>query len=581
MPSFQNEKPTIRIGTSRVLHTGAKPVSRRRVLKQSIGAFLLLTGGGFRSPLSRHGISSQASELPLDLSSWSVGSLAKAIREKVVSSVEVVTAHVDRIAQVNDKINAVVAMAAERALAEARAADQALAQGKLKGPLHGVPITVKDSYETEGIISTAGTKGRSNYVPAQDATVVARLRAAGAIVLGKTNTPEFTIGGFTDNLVYGRTNNPFDLTRTPGGSSGGPAANVLVGGAPLDIGSDTSGSIRWPAHCCGVAGLKPTSGRASLAGHIPGPGGALGPQTQPGPIARFVQDLILALRIISGPDPRDLSVEDRPLGDPTSVDLSSLRIALHSNNGTAAPAKEIVQAVLKAARLLSEIAGVVDEKIPKQLREGPALDFLMFQVAGRTFFRGLLQAAGTPLSLAGPSLEYLANDLPMLSATQQADALAQRDSFKQGLRDFMQDYDVILCPVSSQLPPTHSQAEANSDLSYTDPYNLAGLPAAVVRAGTSSEGLPIGIQIVGRPWEEHVVLAVAQFLETALGGWQPVPPAILDVRRSAASWNVTWKGYGTLQSAANAEGPWRDVPRATSPRRVTNSVPSQFYRVRQ
>ncbi len=179
-----------------------------------------------------------------DLIYWSATKLAQALRDKVLSSEEVVTAHLNRIAQVNGKINAIVQLASERALAEARAADAALARGQIKGPLHGVPITIKDSFDTEGIISTAGTKGRAQFVPGQDATVVARLRAAGAILLGKTNTPEFTMDGITDNLVYGRTNNPFDLSRTVGGSSGGAAASVAVGGSPMDVGSDTLASVR-------------------------------------------------------------------------------------------------------------------------------------------------------------------------------------------------------------------------------------------------------------------------------------------------------------------------------------------------
>ena len=317
---------------------------RREFLRRSLKGSLALSCFGLGSRTSR--IWAQASpSTPNDSVYWSAAKLAQAIRDKVVSSEEVVTAHLNRIAQVNGKIkiNAVVQLASERGLAEARAADAALAQGQIKGPLHGVPITIKDSFDTEGIISTAGTKGRVKFVPAQDATIVARLRAAGAILLGKTNTPEFTLDGVTDNLVYGRTNNPFDLARTVGGSSGGAAAIITVGGSPLDIGTDTLASIRWPAHCCGVAGIKPTSGRASLAGHILGPGGAVASLTQPGPIARFVEDLILILPIISGPDSRDASVEDKLLGDAGSVNLKSLRVAFHTKNGVTTPAAEIVQ----------------------------------------------------------------------------------------------------------------------------------------------------------------------------------------------------------------------------------------------
>src|ERR671924_2067836 len=225
----------------------------------------------------------------------SATALARAIRAKDVSAVEVVKPSLQGIAEVNPALNAVVQLCAEAAQAEARAADAALARGQIIGPLHGVPMTIKDSLDTAGVITTGGTKGRAAFVPAQDATVVARLRAAGAILLGKTNTPELTLAGETDNLVYGRTNNPYDVSRTPGGSSGGAGAILASSGSALDIGSDTGGSIRLPAHFCGIAGIKPTSGRVPRTGHITPFGGVMSPLTQIGPLARFVEDLILTL----------------------------------------------------------------------------------------------------------------------------------------------------------------------------------------------------------------------------------------------------------------------------------------------
>ena len=196
-----------------------------------------------------------------EITSSSARSLADAIRVKELSSREIVEAYLARIDEVNDRLNAVVQVTGERALAEAHNADEMTARGESKGPLHGVPMTIKDSLDTEGIITTGGTTGRASFVPKMDSTVVARLRAAGAVLLGKTNTPELTYAGETDNLVYGRTNNPYDLSRTPGGSSGGAAAIIAAGGSPFDMGSDTGGSIRLPAHFSGIAGIKPTSGR--------------------------------------------------------------------------------------------------------------------------------------------------------------------------------------------------------------------------------------------------------------------------------------------------------------------------------
>jgi amidase len=221
----------------------------------------------------------------------------------------------------------------------------------------------------------------------------------------------------------------------------------------------------------------------------------------------------------------------------------------------------------------------VEEKRPVQLANAPDISSSMFDVTGPGFFRNLLQTSGTSLSDATQLLRDLTN-LPILSDAQKAVALARRDSFQQALLDFMQDYDLILCPVSPFIAPLHT-ADPIVDPSYTFPYNLAGFPAAVVRAGTSSLGLPIGVQIVGRPWEEHVVLAAAHFLETALGGWKPVPSPILKLLGSPKSLSFSWKGYGTLQSSDAVAGKWKELPKAASPYRVTNGVPAQFYRLRQ
>src|SRR2546421_2839670 len=203
----------------------------------------------------------------------SATSLAQAIRDKRVSSQEVVEAYIHRIEAVNPQLNAVVQLTADTALTQARQADVALARGEINGPLHGVPITIKDSFDTEGVISTAGTKGRASYVPQQDATAVARMRAAGAILLGKTNLPELSLAYESNNLVYGRTNNPYDLSRTPGGSSGGEAATIAAGGSPLGLGTDSGGSIRVPAHFFGVGGPQTPPGRGPPTGVFSPPPG--------------------------------------------------------------------------------------------------------------------------------------------------------------------------------------------------------------------------------------------------------------------------------------------------------------------
>src|SRR5215813_7308318 len=255
--------------------------------------------------------------------------LAQMIREKKASSVEVLRAHLAQIERINPRLNAVVQMCTERAMAEARQMDALLAKGTVKGPLHGVPMTIKDSFDTLGVVTTGGTLGRKDYVPGKDATVVARLRDAGAILLGKTNTSEFTMSFKTTNLVYGITRNPYNLNYQPGGSSGGPAATVAAGGAAFEIGSDFGGSVRYPAHCCGIAGIKPTTGCVPRTGHIVDYGGYFDPYQQVGPLARRVEDLKLILPIIAGPDYIDAAIVPMPLGNPDSVNLRGLRVAFY------------------------------------------------------------------------------------------------------------------------------------------------------------------------------------------------------------------------------------------------------------
>ena len=450
----------------------------------------------------------------------SATAIAQAIREKRVSATEVVEAHLQRIEAVNPALNAVVQVAGARARLEALAADQALARGELRGPLHGVPMTIKDSLDTAGIISTGGTTGRATLVPGQDATVVARLRAAGAILLGKTNTPELTLAGETDNLVYGRTNNPYDLARTPGGSSGGAGAIIATGGSPFDIGSDTAGSIRLPAHFCGIAGIKPTSGRVPRTGHIVPFGlGAVDALTQLGPMARYVADLSLILPIIAGVDWRDPAIVPMPLGDPKSVSITELRVAMYTDNGIMAPTPETAAAVCAAAAALVEAGAHVEENRPAMLERSADLANKLSGADGRAWVRRLLQRAGT--TEMHPMLRQRFDEAKAVEVAEYTALLEEVDRFRSGMLSFMEQYDVILCPTCAYPAPPHGQLMADAkSTSYTRTYNQTGWPGAVVRGGTSLEGLPIGVQVVARPWREDVALAVAQHLETALGGWQ-------------------------------------------------------------
>jgi amidase len=455
-----------------------------------------------------------------DLIFASVKDLAQAIQAKEVSSEEVVKACLQRIDVVNPELNAVVQLTPDTALEQARAADAALARGDIKGLLHGIPMTIKDSFETAGMISTGGTKGRATFVPDQDATVVARLRASGAILLGKTNTPELTLAGETDNLVYGRTNNPYDLSRTPGGSSGGAAAIVATGGSPLDLGSDTAGSIRIPAHYCGIAGIKPTSGRVSRTGHIISFNvGGLDPLTQIGPMARFVEDLILTLPIIAGPDWCDPAIVPMPLGDPNSVDLQRLRVAFYTDNGIAHPSSETSKVVETAVQALTDAGMAIEEKRPPEIELSAVIwDQLLTADGGATVAR-LLQTAGT--AQMHPSLQWT-HSAKAMSMAEYSGLLTRWHLFHSRMLSFMRRYDLIICPVSSSPAVPHGGVRG-PEFSYTKPFNLTGWPSIVFRGGTSPEGLPIGVQLVARPWREEVALAAGRYLEPILGGWQRPP----------------------------------------------------------
>ena len=460
---------------------------------------------------------------------WSAARLARAIAEGQLSSLETVQAHLERIDSVNPAINAVVQLAPERALEEAREADTMLAGGKSKGALHGVPITIKDSLDTEGIVSTGGTLGRKSRVPTEDAPVVARLRAAGAIVLGKTNTPELTFGGETNNLIYGRTNNPYHLERTPGGSSGGAAAIVAAGGSALDIGSDTGGSIREPAHFCGIAGIKPTYGRTPRTGHVvPHAMGALDRLTQLGPMARYVEDLSLALPLICGVDWVDPSLVPMPLGHPEDVDLGALRLACYIDNGLTTPSDDLVKITEAAiAALRADGLSLVEAPPPAFARASDVL-LRSRQADGGAIARRLLERVGT--SEPGPEMAYTLNGPEALRGDAYSALLEEVDQIRSELTGFIKDYDAIVCPASRYVAPPHGENGIGSDgqswaeWSNLGVYNMTGWPGAVVRAGEDGEGLPAGVQVVARPWREDVALAVSARIETLLGGYRP--PAI-------------------------------------------------------
>jgi amidase len=452
----------------------------------------------------------------------SATALAAMIRSREVSSVEIVTACLTRIEAVNPRLNAVVRLA-DNALAQARRADADLARGLVGGVLHGVPFTAKDSLDTAGVVTTAGTLGWRDRVPSRDATVIDRLKGAGAILLGKTNTPEFTWSDETDNDVYGRTSNPYDLDRTPGGSSGGPAAIVAAGGSPFDIGSDTGDSIRQPAHVCGIAGLKPTSGRVPRTGHWPGYAGLFESFTQLGPMARRVEDLGLLLAVIAGPDGEDPHVPSVPIQDPGAVAAAGLRVVTFGDNGIRTPTRETVVAVAAAADALRARGARVEERVPPGLAEAWQAWDALIRADGFAWLWRLIDAAGTPGRGSYETRGWV-RPAPPLPGDELTALIERADALRARLLAWMQDVDLIVCPVMPQPAIRHGESTAPwfGD-TYSDVHNLTGWPAAVVRGGTAPGGLPIGVQVIAAPWREDLAIAGALVVEEASGGWQRPP----------------------------------------------------------
>ena len=431
----------------------------------------------------------------MELTGVTATALARLIARREVTAREVAEAHLRRIEAVNPRINAVVALDAARALAAADAADAAAAPA---GPLHGVPFTVKDNLAADGVEMAIGASERVGVVPGADATAVARMRAAGAILLGKTNCPEYGGGIETDNPVHGRTSNPYDPARTPGGSSGGEAAIVAAEGSPCGLGTDSGASVRLPAHFCGLASLKPSAGRVPLTGVLDDEGqlGTLGdPRTQVGPLARSVEDVALLLRVVAGPDGRDGGVAPVALGAHADVDLRGLRVAVQTANDLDAPTPATVAAVAAAADVLRAAgASVEDARHPDGGHE------LTIEV-WRSYGEGV------------PAAELWR-------------LLRRWDGFRTRMLAFAARHDLLLCPVFDGPARPHGTMNVPGALdptSWTTPHSLTGWPAATVRAGTSPEGLPLDVQLVAGPWRDDVALAAALRVERELGPWPRVP----------------------------------------------------------
>jgi amidase len=421
---------------------------------------------------------------------------------------------------------------AEVAFDQARAADAAVSREPAScGKLHGVPVTIKDGRKVKGFLCSLGNESPLNAVATEDATIVARLRGAGAIVVGVTNIPDFSMSYETSNLLYGRTNNPYDLKRSPGGSSGGEAAIIAAGGSGLGIGADSGGSIRQPAHNCGIVALKPTRGLLPYTGKFPtNELGMFSYVEVQGPLARFVEDLIYILPILAGPDGHDPYVYPVAVRDPAQLDLKRLRVAFYAGNGIAEPRADIGKMMQQVAAEIAPLVESINDAVPEIDREiYTSFEELFFYGGDRgQWLRNRMRTMGVNRVDAPFQAILDRAEQCEFSVTELRDRLSALDRFKFQMLDFYADYDVIICPVATGPASLYEKALAAeegfdlaNDLTYNLPYNITGWPAAVVRCGTSREGLPLGVQMVAKSWRDDIALAVASKLEQMFGGWQP------------------------------------------------------------
>lgn len=496
-----------------------------------------------------------------DLTYASATQLAKLIRDRTLSSLEIVDIYLAKIVKHNPKLNAICTLDAENAREQAKKADEATVEGESWGPLHGVPITVKDIFETQYLKTTAGYKPLRDYIPEQDATVVARLRAAGAVVLGKTNLAELAGDFQSTNSLFLRVNNPWNTDYTPGGSSGGSAAAVAAGLTALDLGNDIAGSIRQPAHFCGVYGLKPTDGRLSTAGtipEVPGMPHCLRQMMTVGCFTRSLEDIQLCFPLMLGPDPRRPEVPPVPLDTPSGRPLSELKIALIDEWSDVPVAEDIRVVMADVVKKLAEKEVQIGWWQPEGFNLSAILTLYAKLAAYTNIYaqpkdwpnakRGLTQIYRTATQ-GDRTLRRLGDFsrvLPELlnpSLKGYFETLTERDLITAQIDKALEPWDVWLTPVAATAAFTHRPAWSAVDIdgrayphavangAYTMPFNLSGHPAVVIPVGKTPEGLPVGLQIVGKRWQEMELLAIAQQIDDIVGGFTP-PPDFINPRNN-------------------------------------------------
>jgi Asp-tRNA(Asn)/Glu-tRNA(Gln) amidotransferase A subunit family amidase len=469
-----------------------------------------------------------------ELNFLSAVAMGERVRRKKISPVELVEAHLVQIEKLNPKLTAFVEIDAKRARERAREAERAVTKRAAIGPLHGVPLSIKSSIQVAEFRCEAGSRLRTGFVAREDATLVTRLRNAGAIILGTTNTPELLMAWETDNLIYGCTNNPWDLERTAGGSSGGEAAAIAAGMSAGGVGSDGGGSIRVPAHFTGICGLKLTPGRIPSTGHYPVSTGPFALIGVVGPMTRNIADLKILFEVMQGPDDGDTCSAPVPVRWPGKKEIRKLKIGFFEDDGRTPVTSETRAAVITAAEALRKAGFEVGAFRPDGLEEARQLWHKYFVVAGGMLIRPMFKGREQDMSpIMQDFLARAASQEPFTAETL-LDAWMQRDLLRARFLAQMREYPILLCPVASIPAFKHGERAWRIDgktidyldaWSYTEFFNLLGNPAVVVPASTSPEGLPIGVQIVGRPWEEEEVLSVAQIVERQLAGWKKPPIA--------------------------------------------------------
>jgi aspartyl-tRNA(Asn)/glutamyl-tRNA(Gln) amidotransferase subunit A len=455
--------------------------------------------------------------------------LASAVRKKQISPVEITQAVLDRIERLNPRLNAFCTMMIDEATEAARLAEEQVMRGESLGLLHGVPVSVKDNLYIKGVRTTFGSKLLENEVTDADAPSIERLKQAGAILIGRTNSPEFGWKGVCDNLVFGTTRNPWDLDLTPGGSSGGASAAVASGLGPIGMGTDGGGSLRIPASFCGLVGHKASFGRVPTW-----PGVSVGDLRHIGGITRTVTDSALLLNVIAGPDERDhgsLPTDDIDYVADLDRGIADLRIAYSGDLGYATTNDEVARACASAAASLADAGAKVDN-VELDWQDPHACWSVFFYGASGARLGGELEQHG---HLLDPGLRKCVEQAVKMTAVDLTDAMTEREAFWQRVRELFESYDLLITPTLAVPPFPINQdnadsltGEAQGELQWTQftyPFNLTGQPACSVPAGWTNGGLPIGIQMIGPRFGDAVVLRAARALEQ-IQPWEDSWPSL-------------------------------------------------------